>query len=490
MHCWNTSGGRLGGLPSDHLAKYPVWPSEVVNRADSPDRVATAQATCRAYSTNQSLVYGRDSIGFIAAVLAGTQPPVSPTAWTAEEIVRAMESVEGFTEGPGGQLRLLQFGNRMGMGMSRAVDEMLVSAPGGKYIELFPMWPRGSDAAFRNLRVKGAFLVSANYSARSRSVTYLTVEGAAVDAAQQRECIVKSPWHTKRVSVSCCGEGSKMEVAVTPGTGLFSFCTQRGCTCAIAAVHKSGRLMTDDDASNREAASTTADQQPNLDVSQLAQLDIDPILMKFIGSIVTQLHVVEAKNAAVGAELSQVKNENVAVQNRTRVLEAENKAVRGELELVKTDKIALENKTESVESELRQENHVLKVKVHDLQSAALELASRMKGDVQNISLRLDQCECEVDTHPFFKEMDRRRMQDEETLCRGSGMIAMFSACCPSSGDSGGYRRFMQSVQGCDALPSTCSAECAPLFIEYFRRMSGDDRRPGAGPEAGVCRFVY
>eukprot|EP01051_Picozoa_sp_SAG22_P000445 SAG22_NODE_12_length_33707_cov_70.427118_9_plen_1105_part_00 len=157
-------------------------------------------------------------------------------------------------------------------------------------------------------------------------------------------------------------------------------------------------------------------------------------------------------------KLNKVENENAALQSRAQAMEAENKAVRVELEQVKRDKAVLEKKTQISE----EENRVMKVKIHDLQSAFLELASRMKGDVQNITLRLDQCE--IDTHPFIKEMQashRRHLQEEETLCRGSGMIAMFSACCPSPGDGGGHRRFMQSVQGCDALPSTCSASCAP-----------------------------
>ena len=97
-----------------------------MSRADSPELVATAQATARAYSLPGPLAYGRDTVGFVAAVLAGTQPPLSPSAWTAEEIVSAMESVEGFTVSETEQntsaIHLVQGGNRMGMGMSRAVE--------------------------------------------------------------------------------------------------------------------------------------------------------------------------------------------------------------------------------------------------------------------------------------------------------------------------------------------------------------------------------
>eukprot|EP01050_Picozoa_sp_SAG11_P002928 SAG11_NODE_156_length_14147_cov_10.367597_3_plen_1881_part_00 len=217
-------------------------------------------------------------------------------------------------------------------------------------------------------------------------------------------------------------------------------------------------IKSDDSGSTRSST-----VEPNLDLKQLAQVDIDPVLMQFIGNVV--------------AQLIDVKTE---LQSRNQVLETENKAVRAELQQVKMDKAAFENKTQIVEAELRQANRVLNVKVHDLHSTLLELASRMKGDVQNISSRLDQCE--ADTHPFIQEIQasqRRRLQDEETLCRGSGLSAMFAACCPSSADNGGgHRRFLQS-EGCDMLPNTCSAACAPLFIEYFEGCQGiiDDLAP-------------
>ena len=237
VHCWNATGGRLGGLPSDHLAKYPLWPSEFISRADAPQLVATAQATVRAYSVPGDLIYGRDSIGFVAAVLAGTQPPVSSTAWTAEEIVGAMESVEGFTRSATGAVHLLQFGNRMGMGMSRAVEEMLVSAPGGHYVEVFPMWPRGSDASFHQLRVKGGFLVSANYSSHSRTVTALAIEAAPIDPGQLQECIVKSPWQVEQVTVACRGGTNGTKHGRVPVvSGLLKFRAEVGRLCAITPV--------------------------------------------------------------------------------------------------------------------------------------------------------------------------------------------------------------------------------------------------------------
>ena len=210
-----------------------------MSRADSPHLVATAQATARAYSLPGPLAYGRDTVGFVAAVLAGTQPPLSPSAWTAEEIVSAMESVEGYTVSKTKRNtsvpHLLQGGNRMGMGMSRAVEEMLVSAPSEKYIELFPMWPRGFDASFHNLRVKGAFLVSANWSAHGAgTVTFLEIEPAAIDAAQVKECAVMSPWqHVAQVTVHCAG-GEAQPMPVANETGVFIFRAENHQKCSIS----------------------------------------------------------------------------------------------------------------------------------------------------------------------------------------------------------------------------------------------------------------
>lgn len=228
--------------------------------------------------------------------------------------------------------------------------------------------------------------------------------------------------------------------------------------------------------SHAASVSKTADQRPNLDLSQLAQLDIDPVLLQFIGSVVTKVQGLENENMALQNKTQVLEAENTAVraelawvQNRTQILEVENKAVRAELRQVKRDKNALENKT-----------HVEFLQEREKTTQLLIAVAKLQNKTRTNSVRLDQCE--ADAHPFIKEMQasqRRRLQEEETLCRGSGMIAMFAACCPSQGGGAGHRRSLQSVQGCDALPETCSASCASLFIEYFEGCQGiiDDLAP-------------
>ena len=50
------------------------------------------------------------------------------------------------------------------IGVSVAVTDMLLQAPSGRWIEMFPAWPKSQPASFSNLLAKGAFEVSATYT--------------------------------------------------------------------------------------------------------------------------------------------------------------------------------------------------------------------------------------------------------------------------------------------------------------------------------------
>eukprot|EP01050_Picozoa_sp_SAG11_P011208 SAG11_NODE_1173_length_5602_cov_35.121933_6_plen_493_part_00 len=118
--------------------------------------------------------------------------------------------------------------------------------------------------------------------------------------------------------------------------------------------------------------------------------------------------------------------------------------------------------------------------LHAELSKVLIVVAKLQNRTRTNSVRLDQCE--ADAHPFIKEMQasqQRRLQEEETLCHESGLAAMFEACCPLGSSVGNGHRILQLIEGCDALPQTCSASCAPLFIEYFEGCQGviDDLAP-------------
>eukprot|EP01052_Picozoa_sp_SAG31_P003088 SAG31_NODE_115_length_24128_cov_47.693912_11_plen_1303_part_00 len=262
-------------------------------------------------------------------------------------------------------------------------------------------------------------------------------------------------WQHVQVKVRNCGSYFVWKLPNSPA------CTAAYCTVSNAELLESGATTNLLSLASAELFALSEDDSTGR--RQLEELPSDngPALMKSIDNMLTEVQELENQLHAVG-------NETTTLQNKSHVVEAKVEQVQKEKETSRN-----KNQTET-EIELQQENAL---KVHGLQSALLELASRMKRDILNITLRLDQHE--TDTHSFVKEVQalhRRHLQEEETLCRGTGMIAMFNECCPRDG---GHRRFMQTVQGCDTLPGTCSSSCAPLFIEYFEGCQGiiDDLAP-------------
>ena len=71
-----------------------------------------------------------------------------------------------------------------------AVNEMLLAAPDGLFIELFPFFPRDEPASFTTLRSKGGWLVSANQSARG------LVSGVVIVATVDDACHLIDPWRS------------------------------------------------------------------------------------------------------------------------------------------------------------------------------------------------------------------------------------------------------------------------------------------------------
>eukprot|EP01052_Picozoa_sp_SAG31_P020340 SAG31_NODE_1524_length_8006_cov_11.768812_3_plen_703_part_00 len=199
-----------------------------------------------------------------------------------------------------------------------------------------------------------------------------------------------------------------------------------------------------------------------VDISQLSiGLDVtDPQQLKqVIGVLMMKMQGLEKENAVLHNKTNAVEAE---LRNKTLVEEE----LRGEITWLKKDRDALENKTQVIEGELVKEKKKrmqLSIEVTQVRSALYRFSNKTNIDYTNITVRLDQCEAE--TAPFAAMMNRRRIQ-EDTLCRGSGLTAMFQACCPSGSARNGHR-ILQLTEGCDALPETCSASCAPLFIEYF-----------------------
>ncbi len=90
------------------------------------------------------------------------------------------------------------------LGIQGPMSEMLIQSWEG-VIRVFPAWPKNLGASFRDLRTRGAFLVSSQLQGGEVQFIRITSE-------QGKDCIIVNPWNTKAISVIRNGQDSKMDV--------------------------------------------------------------------------------------------------------------------------------------------------------------------------------------------------------------------------------------------------------------------------------------
>jgi alpha-L-fucosidase 2 len=98
------------------------------------------------------------------------------------------------------------------------INEMLCTAH-QRVLRVFKVWPRETDASFRDLRVPGAFLVSG--ALRDGEIAPLDIR-----SEQGQPCIVENPWPTRQVQVWRDGQaaekvmGERFDLLTRPGEQL------------------------------------------------------------------------------------------------------------------------------------------------------------------------------------------------------------------------------------------------------------------------------
>jgi hypothetical protein len=108
---------------------------------------------------------------------------------------------------------------------------MLVQAPGGRYISLFPAWDRTQDASFTNLLTKGAVEVSASWSTARQEAYNISVRARLEHKGALRiaglDC--KEPAATLAVK---CADGSAPQPHTTVD-GVVSFVAPASVRCVL-----------------------------------------------------------------------------------------------------------------------------------------------------------------------------------------------------------------------------------------------------------------
>jgi hypothetical protein len=220
---------------SDGFAYYPLWPSEMVNALDaSADMTEIARRSVALYVAKGG-IGKRPVLEYSAAVRAGA-PAQIPKGCIDNCTVPNMASAPGiiadfeqFLKGSqrGSCLPEAPGGGTENVGIVQAVNDMLVQAPNGRYISLFPVWDRTQDASFENLLVKGAVEVSASWSAAKQEATEISIR-----ARKEHKGLVALQLDCADVAVDCADGSSPM---VRSSGDLVTFNAPPGVACKVVS---------------------------------------------------------------------------------------------------------------------------------------------------------------------------------------------------------------------------------------------------------------
>jgi hypothetical protein len=112
-------------------------------------------------------------------------------------------------------------------GTIEAIDSMLMQSEGG-VVRVFPVWPVTTDAYFKRLRAKGAFLVSSERKAGQVTGVQVTSEAGGTLSLQ-------SPWASGTPAVQQIDGAGNVVASVSPmvAGGVISFATTAGQTYSV-----------------------------------------------------------------------------------------------------------------------------------------------------------------------------------------------------------------------------------------------------------------
>lgn len=244
---------------SDAFAVYPVWPSEMMNGITASARDAAIASASVLYYTSQGGIGSRPVLEYSAAVRGGGGidanssltardrasggpgcDPTHPATILSDfkTFLQGAQRASFFPRAPGGGTE--------NVGITQAINDMLVQAPNSRFIVFFPVWDKSQDASFRGLLVKGAIEVSATWSAAAQSEHGISLiarkehRGPVLVACTPGLCSGRDGTDlapTPKVKVDCVGVSSQPVLTVVPlpmvGKSALSFAAPAGVNCSL-----------------------------------------------------------------------------------------------------------------------------------------------------------------------------------------------------------------------------------------------------------------
>lgn len=189
---------------SDNFALYPLWPSEVLNAVDSRTTPnSTKEIALNSIKQYVKFESDRPVLVFSAAVRAGYDPDL-----IVGGLIDMLDKLQG-----NNLLPYASGGGVENVGVVQAINDMLLQSS-GNCLFLFPVWPEKHPAAFKNLRSKGGFLVSATWDSNKKEVASgVTIESTL---GYSRNVTMLDPWFNasspKTPFVACANPGAPAQV--------------------------------------------------------------------------------------------------------------------------------------------------------------------------------------------------------------------------------------------------------------------------------------
>jgi hypothetical protein len=222
----NRTRMSLGGPGDNSDVLGHVFPGEALSLGSGPDLLQIAQNTVTALNPDR----GKAS-WFQANSFPKIYTQAVRSGYPAEKVVDSLKLLLAGRQpyddrGDHAQLRgnltinppvhSLEY-----VGAIEAINSMLLQSH-DRTIRVFPVWVKGKDASFRNLRAYGAFLVSSEY--KDDLVTHVDITSEAGGT-----CTVANPWPEKACEVVSLSGGRAEKVEFRRVGNAIVFDTQKGC---------------------------------------------------------------------------------------------------------------------------------------------------------------------------------------------------------------------------------------------------------------------
>lgn len=221
----NRTRMSLGGAGDNSDVLMHVFPSEALGLGDDPESLRIAQNTVAALNPDD-----KKASWFQANCFPKIYTQAVRSGYPAEKVIENLKRLLAGRQPYDDRGDHVCLRNNQtivppvhgieSVGAIEAINSMLLQSQ-DHTIRVFPVWVKGKDASFSNLRACGAFLVSSE--TKNGQVTFIDVTSEA-----GRPCTIENPWSGKTCVVLSIVGGRQEKVRFRADGKAIRFSTEKG----------------------------------------------------------------------------------------------------------------------------------------------------------------------------------------------------------------------------------------------------------------------